>query len=248
MTSPAGRQATLPVANRRAVGAYGEFGQGRWVRVLVKCPTLPRVTAHDEEQGRHTLFSDSGYFGATGPETAADADADTYGAERTRWHGGLDFGLLIIRLALGGTLGAHGLQKAFGLLGGPGVTEFARILGAHGFTGQTTLLSWLGGLAEVVGGALLILGLFTPAAATLLLSVTAAVVYVTYPNGFFLGAGNGFEYHLLLAATAFGLLFTGPGRISLDVNTPWRRRPVPFAFLGVVLATAAVVVVMAVFR
>jgi putative oxidoreductase len=225
------------------------------VRGPAKCPTLPRVTANDEEYGRsrqNNPFSDPGYYDsapAQGTSVLSRDDELDFGDEpSTRWHGGLDFGLLIVRLALGGILGAHGLQKVFGTFHGPGAPEFARILADHGFTSQTTLLSWLGGIAEVAGSGLLILGLFTPAAAAMLVSVTATVVYLGYGNGFFLGTGDGFEYHLMLAATAFGLLFTGPGRLSLDVNTPWRRKPVPFAFLGVVLAGAAVTVVITLFR
>lgn len=205
----------------------------------------------DEEYGSHHLFSDSGYHRTRSPDTTEFADADDdYAAARPAnpWHGGLDFGLLIMRLVLGGTLGAHGLQKVFGSFNGPGVDEFARLLGGDGFTSQLTLLSWLGGIAEIAGGGLLILGLFTPAATAALLSVTAAAVYLDYDHGFFLGAGDGFEYHLMLAAAAFGLLCTGPGRVSLDANTPWRRNPVPFAFLGTALAAAAVVVIVVVFR
>jgi putative oxidoreductase len=206
------------------------------------------VTAEDE-YGQHNLFSDSGYYTTRSQDTTEVADYDGYADERpsSRWHGGLDFGLLIMRLALGATLGAHGLQKVFGTLNGPGIDEFARQLAGEGFTTQLTLLSWLGGVAEIAGGGLLILGLFSPAAAAALLSVTAVAVYLDYSHGFFLG-GGGFEYHLVLAALAFGLLFTGPGRVSLDANTPWRRNPVPFALLGTALAAGAVVVVVVVFR
>ncbi|WP_027946233.1 DoxX family protein [Amycolatopsis taiwanensis] len=209
------------------------------------------MTAHDDEYGRHNLFSDSGYYNTTGSQdtTVVAGSEDDYEDTRpsNRWHGGLDFGLLIMRLALGGTLGAHGLAKVFGTFGGPGISEFAHQLAGEGFTSQLTLLSWLGGIAEIAGGGLLILGLFTPAAASVLLALTALAVYLKYDNGFFLD-GNGFEYHLMLAAMAFGLLFTGPGRVSLDVNTRWRRNPVPLAFLGIALAAAAVVVVVVVFR
>jgi putative oxidoreductase len=210
------------------------------------------VTADDDDYGRHNLFTNSGY--SDSEATGRSSDYDDYDRDdgetrpASRWHGGLDFGLLVMRVALGGTLGVHGLQKVFGLFGGPGINEFAAILGQQGFTSQTTLLAWLGGLAEVAGGGLLILGLFTPAAAAALLSVSAAVVYLTYSNGYFLEGGKGYEYHALMGAFALGLLFTGPGRISLDVNTPWRRKPVPFAILGVVLGGGAVALVMVLFH
>ena len=117
-------------------------------------PSLPRVTAHNDEYNK-SLFSESGYYNTADAQSTTvipDSRQDPLADEPARWHGGLDFGLLVIRLALGGTLGAHGLQKVFGLFGGPGVSEFARILGTHGFTSQTTTLSWAAGLVEVAGG------------------------------------------------------------------------------------------------
>jgi putative oxidoreductase len=166
----------------------------------------------------------------------------------TRWHGGLDFGLLIMRIVLGGTMGAHGLQHLLGAFGGPGGAGFARFLSTFGFTGQTTLLSWITGISEVVGGALVILGLFTPLAGAALLGVAANVVYAKFRGGFFLEQGKGFEFELVLAALSLALLFTGAGRVSLDVNTPWRKRPVPFGLLGLLLAAAASVSVIVLFR
>jgi putative oxidoreductase len=166
----------------------------------------------------------------------------------SKWHGGLDLGLLIIRVVLGGTMGAHGLQHLFGAFGGPGVGGFARVLGGFGFTGQTTLLSWITGVSEIAGGALVIVGLFTPLGAAALLGVAANVVYAKFHGGFFDGQGKGFEFELVLAALALSLLCTGAGRVSLDVNTPWRRRPWPFGLLGFLLAAAASVTVIVLFR
>ncbi|WP_297548535.1 DoxX family protein [Amycolatopsis sp.] len=169
-------------------------------------------------------------------------------ALETKWHGGLDFGLLIMRVALGVTMGAHGLQHLFGLFGGPGIAGFARFLGSFGFTSQTTLLSWLTGISEVGGGALVIVGLFTPLGATALLGVAVNIVYAKWHGGFFEGQGGGFEFELLLGVVALTLLFTGAGRFSLDANTPWRRRPVPLGLLGVLLAAAVSVAVIVLFR
>ena len=166
----------------------------------------------------------------------------------TKWHGGLDLGLLILRIMLGGTMGAHGLQHLFGVFGGPGVAGFARVLDGFGFTSQTTLLSWITGIAEVGGGLLVILGLFTPLGAAALLGVTVNIVYAKFGGGFFQGQGRGFEFELLLAALSLVLLCTGAGRISLDANTPWRKKPWPFGLLGLLLAAAASSVVIVLFR
>lgn len=209
------------------------------------------MTTQSDDYGRRNLFQDSGYFEAQGGDSGLSDPEDRLGYEEDRsprWHGGLSFGLLILRLVLGGTVGVHGLQKVFGLFEGPGIGEFSRILGDQGYTSQLTALSWLGGVTEIVAGALLILGLFTPAAAAALLAVTANAVYLEYQAGFFLRDGSGFEYHLVLAGMALGLLFTGPGGISVDTNTPWRRRPVPFGIVGLVLAAGAVVAVTLLFR
>lgn len=167
---------------------------------------------------------------------------------RTRWHGGLDFALLVLRVVLGATMLGHGLQKLFGLFGGPGIGGFAEALSSiYGFTGYTTLLSWITALTETVGGGLLILGLFTPLAAAGLLGVATSVVFVQFGGGFF-GEPSGFEYEVLLATSAFVLLFTGAGRLSVDVHTPWRRKPMPYAVLGLLLTSAACVVILILFH
>ncbi|OZM74197.1 hypothetical protein CFN78_07120 [Amycolatopsis antarctica] len=182
------------------------------------------------------------------PTSGAGADGPGPVDNSTRWHGGLDLGLLLLRLVLGGTMLAHGAQKLFGAFDGPGIDGFAQALGTLGYTSQTTLLSWITALAEVGGGALLILGLFTPIGAAAILGVTANIVYVKYGSGFFNGPEQGYEYELLLGVVALALLFTGSGRVALDANTPWRRKPMPFAIVGLVLAAAASVAVVLLFR
>ncbi|WP_243770319.1 DoxX family protein [Amycolatopsis acidicola] len=216
------------------------------------------MTTHSDEYGRHNLFEDSGFHEPVDANTDYDSslsepeDRLAYEEDRPAsvWHGGLDFGLLILRVVLGGVVGAHGLQKVFGLFGGPGMAEFTRILGDQGYVHQTTILSWVGGITEIAAGGLLILGLFTPAAAAALLAVIANAVYLQYLDhpGFFLDNGAGYEFHAVLGGIALALLFTGPGRISVDVNTPWRRRPVPFAFVGFVLAAGVTVALIMLFR
>ncbi|MFE0021653.1 DoxX family protein [Amycolatopsis sp. NPDC059021] len=162
--------------------------------------------------------------------------------------GGSDLGLLVLRLALGVIMGAHGLQHLFGLFGGPGIGGFARALEMFGYHKQTTLLSWITGITEVGGAVLVVAGLFTWLGAAGLLGVAANIVYAKFHGGFFQGQGQGFEFELLLGAVALALLFTGSGRFALDRNTPWRKRPFPFAVGGVLLAAAASVVVIVLTR
>ncbi|MDQ7802498.1 DoxX family protein [Amycolatopsis sp. A133] len=170
------------------------------------------------------------------------------GADDTPRQRGLGLGLLVLRLALGATMGAHGLQHLFGLFGGPGIGGFARVLETFGYHKQTTLLSWITGVTEVAGGVLVIVGLFTPLAAAGLLGVAANAVYAKFHGGFFERQGQGFELELLLAAAALSLLFTGAGPISLERNTPWRKRPLPLGLVSLLLAAAAAVVVIVLTR
>jgi putative oxidoreductase len=155
--------------------------------------------------------------------------------------------LLVLRLILAVTIGAHGLIKVFGLFGGPGLGSFSKVLIGYGFTRAITPLAWLTGLTEVGCGVLLVLGLFTPLAAAGMLGVQLSVVWAKSGGGFFEGQGAGFEFELTLAVIALALLLAGPGRFSLDVNTPWWRRPLPFGLAGLLLAVIAAIVITALF-
>jgi putative oxidoreductase len=174
-----------------------------------------------------------------------DSSGDDFDEPR---QAGLGLGLLILRLGLGVIMGAHGLQHLFGAFGGPGVGGFAHVLEMFGYHKQTTLLSWITGVTEVAGGALVLVGLFTPLAAAGLLAVAANVVYAKFHGGFFEGDGKGFEFELLLGLVALALVFTGSGRISLERNTPWRKRPLPLGLVSLLLAAAASVVVIVLTR
>ncbi len=71
-------------------------------------------------------------------------------------------------------------------------------------------------LVELLGGAALILGLFTRLAAVpLAFSMLVATVLVHLPNGFFSSSG-GIEYTLLLTVACVALAMTGPGEAALD--------------------------------
>ncbi len=177
----------------------------------------------------------------------ADSDGDS-GSGSGESRGGIDLGLLVLRVVLGVTMGAHGIQHLFGAFGGPGIGGFARALGSMGYTSQTTLLSWITGISELVGGALVLVGLFTPIGAAALLGVCANIVFVKFGGGFFQGQGQGFEFELMLGAASLAVLLAGSGRIALDVNTPWRKRPLPFGLIGLLLSAAASVVVIVLCR
>jgi putative oxidoreductase len=138
-----------------------------------------------------------------------------------------DIGLLLLRLALGAIMIAHGLQKAFGMFGGPGPEGVVGMVSGMGFK-PPQLWAWLLIAAELGGGIGLVLGFLTPLCALgVIISQLVAVFMVHGPHGFFLSSGGavpGFEFNLALLGAAFCLLLTGPGRISVDYPLFGARR------------------------
>lgn len=161
-----------------------------------------------------------------------------------RWHVGADLGLFVLRAVLGALVLSHGLQKVFGIMGGPGIGGFAEVLGQLGFE-QTTLLSWITGVTELVAGVLLIIGLFTPAAASAVLGIMVSAIWVRLDINLFVGD---VELETLYLAAAFALLFTGAGHFSLDRRSPWFRRAPAFGFLFLLLALGLAAVALFVLR
>ena len=123
-----------------------------------------------------------------------------------------DVALLFVRVVVGATMIAHGLNHWRG--GG-------RIEGtARWFTGlglrYGKLQAWMSVITEVGAGVLLLAGLLTPLACAAVVSVMLVAGLLAHrPNGFFVFK-DGYEYVLLLAVICLALATLGPGRLSLD--------------------------------
>ena len=157
----------------------------------------------------------------------------------------METGLLLIRVVLGGIMVAHGAQKLFGWFGGPGLAGTGGWLEAMGLR-PARVWAGLTGLAEVGGGALLILGLLTPLGAAAVAGVMlVAIATVHWRNGFF-NSNGGYEFNLLIVATALALAFTGPGTISIDDLAGWTLAGPEWglAALGVSVVAAGSVLAM----
>jgi putative oxidoreductase len=127
----------------------------------------------------------------------------------------MEIALLGLRLVIGVTFAAHAAQKLFGFFGGGGIQGTAGAFDQIGLR-PGKLHAWLAGVVELGGGLLIALGLVTPfAAAGLIAVMTAAVLTVHLPNGFF-ATNNGYEFNLVMAVAVFALAGTGPGDWSLD--------------------------------
>jgi putative oxidoreductase len=118
--------------------------------------------------------------------------------------------LFLMRLALGAIMVAHGYHKVFG-----GLHHHAQMVASLG------LPAWLGyvsAFTELLGGLLILAGLFTrAAAAAVFINLFVAIWKVHLHNGL-IGAPDhpGYEFPLAAAALAFALVFFGAGPIAID--------------------------------
>lgn len=126
-----------------------------------------------------------------------------------------DLGILVLRIALGVTFIAHGLQKTVGAFGGPGIKGFSSMLQGMGFAGDPVIWAGLAATSELAGGLLVLFGILPRIGALLIACVMAvAVLKVHLTKGFFAGQG-GFEYPFVLFMAAVSIMLTGAGRFSL---------------------------------
>jgi putative oxidoreductase len=157
----------------------------------------------------------------------------------------MDGGLLLVRVVLGAIMAAHGAQKLFGWFGGPGLAGTGAFLGSMGFK-PARVHAGVVGLAEFGGGALLAMGLLTPLGAAAVAGVMlVAIATVHWSNGFFNPSG-GYEFNLLITASAIALAMTGPGEISIDHLAGWTLAGPGWGLAALVLAAVAAGSVLAI--
>jgi putative oxidoreductase len=127
---------------------------------------------------------------------------------------------LMLRVALGIVVFAHGAQKLLGWFGGYGFS------GTMGFFTNVMHLPWLIAFLVIIGESLgsvaLIAGFLTRVtAASYIVIMLGAIATVHWSQGFFMNwsgkqPGEGFEYHLLVIGMSTALLIAGGGKWSID--------------------------------
>jgi putative oxidoreductase len=153
----------------------------------------------------------------------------------------VDLALLVLRLAVGLFLAAHGAQKLFGWFGGYGLKGTAGWIASLGLkpAGLWTLAA---GLGEFAGGLLLALGLLTPlGAVAVTATMVMAIVLAHWPKVFV--TEGGIEYPFVLAVTAIAIAIAGPGAYSLDAVLGLAL-PTPIILMAAVLAALGIAVAL----
>jgi putative oxidoreductase len=126
-----------------------------------------------------------------------------------------NWGITVLRIAVGVIFAAHGSQKLFGLFGGYGLTGTAQWMESIGLA-PGLLMALMSGGAEFFGGLALVFGLLVrPAAAVLSITLIVAILSVHIHNGLFM-ANNGYEFALALLGGTVAVLLEGAGKLSLD--------------------------------
>ena len=114
--------------------------------------------------------------------------------------------LSILRIVAGFLILQHGLQKVFGFPAGPQPQPTPPLLSMMGFVG----------ILELVGGILLIIGLFTRPAAFILSGLLAVAYFMAHAPGGFWPVLNKGELAALYSFVFLYLAVAGGGEWSLD--------------------------------
>ena len=127
----------------------------------------------------------------------------------------IDFGLLLIRLTVGGLLAGHGAQKLYGWFEGYGLEGTAGFMESLGFR-PGKQWAFLAGFSEFGGGLLTAVGLGHPVGPIMTLgSMGMAQLAVHAGKPIWVTSGGG-ELPITNMAAAIGVALAGPGKFSLD--------------------------------
>ncbi|MYW00507.1 DoxX family protein [Streptomyces sp. SID3343] len=155
---------------------------------------------------------------------------------------GYDVGLLLLRVAVGVIMVAHGTQKLFGWFGSGGLDGTGQFFTMSGYPAGKTMAA-VAGVTETFGGLALVVGLCTPLAAAAIVGTMLNATAVKWDGSFY--APTGVEYELLLTAGAAALALTGPGRYAADRLLPvLRAHRLAYGAAALVLAAVSAGVIL----
>ncbi len=115
--------------------------------------------------------------------------------------------LSLLRIIIGLTFSCHGAQKILGLFGG---------MGGHGEKVHVASMLGLAGFLELIGGVLILLGLFTRPVALILCGEMAVAYFTVHAPRAFWPIVNKGELAVVYCFVFLYLFAAGAGPVSLD--------------------------------
>ena len=132
------------------------------------------------------------------------------------------YAAFVLRTALGAMFVAHGFYLKLFVFGLAGTVGFFQSLGLPAASAYAVIA------AESIGGAMLLLGLYTRPVAIALLPVLLGATWVHAGNGWLFNTqGGGWEYPVFLAVVTVAVAILGEGAFAVSgaARTPAAARP-----------------------
>jgi len=131
----------------------------------------------------------------------------------------IDFAALLLRVGLGVMFVAHALLKYF-VFTPAGTVKFFQSIGLPGPLAYATIA------AELIGGVMLVLGVYTRTVALVLVPVLLGATWAHSGNGWlFTSPNGGWEYPAFLTLAGAVVALIGGGRYALDSRREAARAP-----------------------
>ena len=203
-------------------------------------PQAPETTGFESTTETVAVDREPAYV-ATEPTYAETAEtAEPAVVEEETRRGTTDFGLFLMRLFLGAFLIIDSVAIFFRLGGNEGISGLESAFADYPYgSGLAVVVPTL----ELAAGVFLLLGLLTPIAALVAITVTgfmALHAFVSQSDGFNVFAWTPETWvPVMLLAASLVVQFTGPGRYGIDASRGWAKRPLVSSWVGALLGLAA---------
>ena len=203
-------------------------------------PQAPETTGFESTTETVAVDREPEYV-ATEPTYAETAEtAEPVVVEEETRRGTTDFGLFLMRLFLGAFLIIDSVAIFFRLGGNEGISGLESAFADYPYgSGLAVVVPTL----ELAAGVFLLLGLLTPIAALVAITVTgfmALHAFVSQSDGFNVFAWTPETWvPVMLLAASLVVQFTGPGRYGVDASRGWAKRPLVSSWIGALLGLAA---------
>lgn len=199
-------------------------------------PQAPETTGFESTTETVAVDREPAYV-ASEPTYAETAEPVVVEEETRR--GTTDLGLLLQRLALGAMLIIHSVGTFFRLGGNEGISGLESAFADYPYgSGLAVVVPTL----ELAAGVFVLLGLLTPIAALVAITVTgfmALHAFVSQSDGFNVFAWTPETWApVLLLGASLVVQFAGPGRYGIDASRGWAKRPLVSSWVGALLGLA----------